>query len=153
MGNDLRPVAADGDKNIKLHVSVVIDHLLRGIDDTNVVPLSHRKVERISFVRGPQDRASLVNDPQNIHRRQFTMAPLHHPLIAVQNADDGRTVIVHCRFRNTTNDRVQAWTVASPGQYPDAFEFHGFVGSSINDQLRHNNRNIRKNREIFTCGQ
>ena len=103
----------------------MIDDLLRSVDDADVIPFSHRKMEGVPFVGGAEYRPSLVDDAENIHRGQLPVTTFDEPFIAIDDADNGGIIIAHRRFGDAAYDRIQTGAVAASRQYPYSLQFHG----------------------------
>ena len=124
MGDDLRAVAADREQHVQFQVAVVIDHLLRRINNPDVIPLAHREVEGVALVGRAQDRPSLIDDAGDVERREFPVLPLDHPFISIDDADDSGIEVAHGGFGNAADHRVETGAIAAAGKDANAIQFH-----------------------------
>ncbi len=124
MRDDLGPVAADRDECIEFQVPVMIDDLLRSVNDTDVVPFSHREMEGVPLVGCAEYRPPLVDDAENIHRCQLPVPAFDESFIAVDDADNGGVVIAHRGLGDAADDGIQSGAVAASRQYPYSLQFH-----------------------------
>ena len=113
VGNVHRAITADHDQHIQPRLLVSAHCLERGVLNFNFSGCHlNRKMPRVPFVRGAEDRSTQAKNTGNFAIGQFVHPPCDQTLKAVFNADHRRTELAHGGFGHGAYDGIEAGTIA-----------------------------------------
>ena len=120
VGDGEGAVAADADERVELRAVEHLDHA-RGVVE-RPLRCRNRLEKRVSAVHGPEDRAAQPQDAGDIAGRQRSrLLGIDQAVEAVFEADDLEPGVA-ARLDDSTDDGVQARSVAAAGEHADFLE-------------------------------